>query len=143
MAVTGTPSNKIKYLLMTGAINLSTDTLKCVLANTGYTFDKDTDKYYSDVSASELANGNGYTTGGQTLTGVTVTENDTSDRADMACTNPSWTASGGSIGPTPGAWIIDDTATSDPIIGYIDFDGDQTTTTGNNFVIADVIVRLS
>jgi hypothetical protein len=143
MAVTGTPSNKIKYLLMTGAINLSTDTLKCVLAKTGYTFDRDTDEYYSDVSANELASGYGYTTGGQTLTGVTVTENDTSDRADMACTNPSWTASGGSIGPTPGAWIIDDTATSDPIIGYIDFDGDQTTTTGNDFVIADVIVRLS
>ncbi len=143
MAVTGTPSNKIKYKLLTGAIDLLTDTIKCALMKTGFTFDKDTNHYWADISADELANGNGYTTGGQTLAGVAVTENDTSDRADFTCTNPTWTATGGSIGPTPGAILYDDTDTNKAIIGYIDFDGDQTTTTGNNFVIADVIVRLS
>jgi len=140
MAVTATVSNKIKYLLLKA---LEEDTLKCCLMNTTFTFDVDADHYYSDISSDELANGNGYTTGGQTLTGVAVTENDSADRADLSCNNPTWAASGGSIGATGGAIVYDDTLTEKPIIGYIDFGGDQTASAGENFLISTVAIRLT
>ena len=61
------PSNKIKYLLATKAIDFANDTFKIILMATGFTFDIDTHHGYADVSASELGTGNGYTAGGNTL----------------------------------------------------------------------------
>ncbi|MCK4525979.1 hypothetical protein KAW18_01305 [candidate division WOR-3 bacterium] len=113
---------------------------------TGFTFNKDTHHGYADVSASELANGNGYSTGGNTLAGVAVTEDDTDDWTEVTWDNTSWTASGGAIGPSPGAIIYDDTPTSpqaDPIIGYIDFGGDQTQADGGVASIANIEVRIA
>ena len=141
-----TPSNKIKYLLATKAIDFANDTFKIILMATGFTFDIDTHHGYADVSASELGTGNGYTAGGNTLAGVAVTEDDTDDRTEVTWNNTTWTASGGSIGPTPGAIIYDDTVTSptaDPIVGYIDFGGDQTQSDGGVATIANIEFRIS
>lgn len=140
------PSNKITYLLATKAIDFANDTFKIILMADGFTFDRDTHHGYSDVSASELANGYGYTTGGNTLSGVSVTEDDTDDRTEITWNNTSWTASGGDIGPTPGAIIYDDTVTSptaDPVVGYIDFGGDQTQDDGGTATIANIEFRIS
>ena len=141
-----TPSNKIKYLLATKAIDFANDTFKIILMATGFTFDIDTHHGYADVSASELGTANGYTAGGNTLAGVAVTEDDTDDRTEVTWNNTTWTASGGSIGPTPGAIIYDDTVTSptaDPIVGYIDFGGDQTQSDGGVATIANIEFRIS
>lgn len=137
-------SNKIKYLLATKKIDFSADTFKIILMASGFTFNKDTHHAYADVSANELANGNGYTTGGVTLSGVAVTEDDTDDRTEVTWDNAQWTASGGPIGPTPGAIIIDDTVTSpaDPIVGYIDFGGEKTQADGGVATISNVEVRI-
>lgn len=136
-------SNHIKYLLATGVIDFSSDVFKIILMDTGYSFNKDTHALYADVSGDELADGNGYTTKGEILAGVSVTEDDTDDRAEVTWNNKSWTASGGSIGPTPGAIIIDETATDDPIIGYIDFGGEQTQADGGTCTISNIEVRIS
>lgn len=140
-------SNKIKYLLATGNIDFSSDTFKIILMDTGFTFNKDTHHGYADVSASELNTGNGYTAGGNTLAGVVVTEDDTNDYTSIVWNNTSWTASGGAIGPTPGAIIYDDTVTSpqaDAIIGYIDFGDDEVTQAdGGTATIASPTVRIS
>lgn len=136
-------SNRIKYLLATGAINFSSDTFKIILMQSGFVFNPDTHHGYSDVSASELATGNGYTQNNKTLAGVAVTEDDTNDRCSVTWSNVTWTASGGAIGPTPGAIIFDDTATGDPIVGYIDFGGNQTQADGGVATIASIEVRLS
>jgi len=143
MAVSATVANKIKYLLATKQIDFSSDTFKCCLMNTTFTFDKDAHHYCGDISSDELANGNGYTTGGQTLSGVTVTENDPADRTDVAWNNPTWTASGGSIGGSCGAIVYDDTVTDNPIVGYIDFDSTQTAAAGENFLISTITFRLT
>ena len=140
------PSNKIKYLLAIGAIDFSTDTFKMILMATGFVFNKDTHEGYADVLGSELPTGNGYTVGGKPLTGVAVVENDTDDRADITYNNVTWTASGGPIGPSPGAIIFDDTVTTpiaDPILGYIDFGGDQTQADGGVATIANLAARIS
>jgi len=52
--------------------DMANDTFKIVLLDDGHTPDA-THVYYSDISGDELSNGNGYTTGGETLTGATWT----------------------------------------------------------------------
>ena len=140
-----TASNKIKYLLAKKVIDFSADSFKIILMASGFTFNKDTHHGYADVSANELATGYGYTQNTKVLAGVTVTEDDTDDRTEVTWTNPTWTASGGSIGPTPGAIIFDDTVTTptaDPIVGYIDFGGEQTQVDGGIATISNVEFRI-
>lgn len=123
-----TPSNRMLAQLHQGGPNLATDTVEAVLMQSGFTFNRDTHSVYTDISASELANGNGYTTGGQALTGVNVTniEDDTNDRSDITWNDIQWTAVG-TIGPAAGAILIDQTA-GDIVIGYHDFQGDVSAT---------------
>lgn len=140
------PSNKLKFLLAKKVIDFSADTFKIILMQSGFVFNKDTHEGYADVSGSELGTANGYTAGGATLTGVAVTEDDTDDRCEITWNNVSWTASGGPIGPSPGAIIYDDTVTTptaDPIIGYIDFGGNQTQADGGVATISNIEVRIS
>jgi hypothetical protein len=140
------PSNKLKFLLASKVIDFANDTCKIILMANGYTFNKDTAHGYANVSANELANGYGYTVGGASLANATVTEDDTDDRCRVTWNNVNWTANGGNIGPTPGAIIYDDTVTTptaDPVVGYIDFGGNQTQASGGVLTIANVEVRIS
>lgn len=137
-------SNHYKFQLVSGNIDWDTDSFKIILMATAFTFDKDAHATYANVSASELATGNGYTQNTKTLPAATVTEDDTNDRAEItfaADPDIQWTASGGSIGPSPGAIIFDDTTTDDTIVGYIDFGSDQTATDGGTFTIDSITIR--
>lgn len=134
--------NHFKYLLATKAVDFANDTFKIILMTSGFTFDIDADAEYSNVSADELANGNGYTTGGNTLAGVAVTEDDSNDRCGVTWNNTSWTAAGGSIGPTPGAIIYDDTVANDPLVQYIDFGAEYTQADGGTATLSSLAFRL-
>ena len=142
-------SNKLKFLLASKIIDFANDSFKIILMQSGFTFNKDTHHGYADVSASELGTANGYTVNTKTLGAATVTEDDTDDRCEVTWANISWTASTGSIGPTPGAIIFDDTITAggvtvaDPVIGYIDFGGDQTQVDGGTATISNIEVRIA
>jgi hypothetical protein len=139
-------ANKAKFELANGRIDFASDAFEIILMDTGFVFDPDADHGYANVSADELANGNGYTTGGITLAGVTVTEDDTNNYTEVAWNNVTWTASGGSIGPTPGAIIYDNTAASpqaDTVIGYIDFGQEFTQVDGGTLTVANPTVRLA
>ena len=135
-------SNHYKYQIALGALNLDTDTINCALMASGYVFDKDNHATWSDVSANELTAGNGYTAGGQTLTVSSYTEDDANDRFEIIYNDVTWTASGGNIGPTPGAIIYDDTSADKTIVGYLDFGSDQTASDGVNFVIKSITIRI-
>ena len=91
----------------------------------------------------ELPTGNGYSQNGTLLTGQAVTEDDADDRAQMICNNIDFSASGGPVGPSPGAVLYDDSVTEKTIIGYLDFGGDQTIADGNNFRLQNVRIRIS
>lgn len=136
-------SNHIKYLLATGAIDFANDTFQIILMESGFVFNKDTHEEYADVLGQELANGNGYTTGGETLAGVAVTEDDADDRCEVTWNSVQWTAGGGPIGPTPGAIIYDDTVANDPIVGYIDFGAEYTQADGGIATLNNIEVRIS
>lgn len=139
-------SNKLKFLLASKVIDFANDSFKIILMASGFVFNIDSHTSYADVSAYELATGYGYTKNTKTLTGVAVTEDDTNDRCSVTWSNVTWTASGGSIGPTPGAIIFDDTVaspTAKPIVGYIDFGGDQTQADGGVATISNIELRIS
>ena len=91
----------------------------------------------------EIPTGNGYTQNGTLLTGQTLTEDDANDRAEMACGNIDFSASGGSVGPSPGALLYDDTVSEKTIVGYLDFDGDRTIADGNILRLQNVKIRIS
>lgn len=93
------------------------------------------------TGADELGTGAGYTQDTKTLSGQALAEDDANDRAEMTCSNVIWTASGGAIGPTPGAILYDDTSSDDTIIGYINFDGEQTAPDGADFTISNLKIR--
>lgn len=134
-------SNHMAYLLAYAFFY--GDTCKIALMESGFTFDKDADAEWADVSGEELANGNGYTTGGATLANLVLAEDDTNDRAQASWDNATWTANGGSIGPTPGAIIYNDSDADDPIVGYIDFGGEKTQADGGTATISNIKFRVS
>jgi len=135
--------NRIKYLLATKAIDFANDAFKVILMQTAFVFDKDNHKLYADVIGNELATANGYTQGTKALAGVSVVEDNTDDRCEIKWSNVTWVASGGAIGPTSGAIIYDDTVANDPIIGYLDFGGDQTQPDGGTVTLIAPEVRIS
>ena len=86
------------------------------------------------TSNDELATGNGYTQQTKTTGTVTVVEDNVNDRADGTFPTVTWTAAGGSIGPTPDAIFYDSTA--DVIIMDTNFGIDNTATDGTTFDLA-------
>ena len=81
--------NKFLHNLFTKKIDLEGDTLKLMLLEDTYTPDKD-HNIYSDVSGYQVLSGSGYTTGGEILTGATVTENDSGNNSSFDGDNITW-----------------------------------------------------
>jgi hypothetical protein len=116
----------------TDAIDFENDTIKAVLVTAAYTPNADTHQYYSDIT-NEVANGNGYTTGGQALANKAVTQDDTGDKAVFDSDDPTWA----SASFTARAVILyKDTGTgsTSPLIGYWDFGADKVSS-GGSFVV--------
>jgi len=132
MAIVATVSNHFKYQQSVKEIDFENDVFKIILLNTTFSFDPDTHATLADVTASQLATGNGYTQNDKVLAGVTVIEDDTNNRCGITWTNATWTASGGSIGPTGAVIIYDDTTTDDTVVGCIDFGTDYTIADGSS-----------
>lgn len=135
-------SNHLKYLVATGVINFSTHTFIIILMQSGFIFDEDAHALYAEVVADELATGFGYVQFTKVLAGVTITEDDVNDRANVAWSAASWTAGGGSIGPTGGAIVLDSTAANDPVVGYIDFENDYTQVDGGVMTLSGIEFRI-
>jgi len=130
----GNNTNKIISTVTAGVITV-TDTTGLVEESAGNMVTVQAD--------DELPAGNGYSENGILLTGQAVTEDDANDRVEMSCGNIDFSASGGSIGPTPGAILYDDTVTEKTIFGYLDFGGDQTIADGNKLRLQNVRIRIS
>ena len=103
---------------------------------------------------TEIANGQGYTTGGISLTKNAtdfdvLTEDDTNDRGLIQIKDLVWTASGGPIPASGGgaryAVFTDDNVTqgSREIIGYWDLVSDRTVSDGQTLTLQDCELRLN
>ena len=143
MSSVTTISNKFKLLLLNKQIDFSNDVFKIILMNSAFVYDKDTHGLLADVAANQIATGNGYTQDAKILTGVAAAQDNVNDMATVTWSDITWTAAGGSIGPTGGAIVYDDTATDKPIVMCIDFGEDCTTADGYSFQIKTPKLTLS
>lgn len=103
-------------------INLTSDTFKVMLVSSSYTPNQDTHTTKSDVTGEMT--GTGYTAGGVTLTGLTLTQSTSENKWTWDADDVTWT---GLTGSFRYAVIYDDTDASKPLVGYADL-GDQTAT---------------
>lgn len=106
-----------------------TDSVKVGLTTSSWVPNQDTMDFYNDVT-NELATAGGYTAGGVALASKTAlydtgTNELRLDAADVSWTSASFTAAF--------AFIYVDTAgaaSTDPLLGWVDFGGNQTVTSG-------------
>jgi hypothetical protein len=120
-------------------IDYLTDTIKFSLHNNTYVPDIDVHDFFDDAT-NELTTANGYTAGGITIAGKTVvyTGAGNINTFDMDDTTVIWTASGAGITFRYAVLRKDTgTASTSPLIGYIDCtgSGNTTVTAGNTLTI--------
>lgn len=115
--------------LVEKGFNLGADTLKVALSNTGPT--ASTDDELADIT--QIANGNGYTTGG---TAATISSSaQSSGTYKLVLADVVFTASGGSMAAARYAVLYDDTLTGDPLISYWDYGSSVTLAVGETLTI--------
>ena len=115
MAISQAMCTQFKRDVMLGLHDLDSDTIKIALYTSSATLNATTTAY---SATNEVANGNGYTTGGVTLANASVIINSTSGCFDSD--NPEWTSA---TFTARGALIYNDTE-SDFAIAVLDFGGD-------------------
>lgn len=107
--------------------NLNSDTLKIALTNSAPSA---SNTQLSDIT--QIANGNGYTTGGTAVGSNAYSQ--TGGTAKLTGNDVTFTASG-SMGPFRYAVIYNDSATNDELIGWWDYGSSVTLATGETFTI--------
>lgn len=125
--------NRFYRELAIGNINLSTDSIYCALASSGYTPDADHDIWSTGQSgpATNEISGTGYTAGGAALSGKAVTESDANNNAKWDANNVTWS---GSTITARHAVLYDQTTTSNVLIACFDFAADKSSNAGD-FVV--------
>jgi len=116
-------------------VDWATDTIKVALCTSSYTPDQDADDFYDDIS-NEVANGNGYTTGGETLGTKSVDYDASTNVMSLRGATTSWTSA---TFTARYAVIYKSTGTgsTSPLLGYVDFGGDETVSSGTFSIVWD------
>lgn len=111
-------------------------TCKLALVTDAFTPNRDTHDFWDDVSANELANGGGYTTGGITLTNVLWSYDSASDQVRIDFDDVSWTFTAAKTWRY-GVLYVDTVGASstDPVIILLTWDANQTVSTQYTLVI--------
>ena len=139
MAITQAFCTSAKADFLGGVIDLDTDTIKIALYTSAATLSAATTAY---ATTNEVV-GTGYTAGGNTLTGATISSSGTTafvDFNDTTWSTATITARGA---------LIYDSSVSDKAIAVLDFGADKTSTAGNftvQFPTADAtnaIIRIA
>ena len=134
MAVTSKVYHKAITSVFNEEVDWAADTIKVMLLS-AYTPSQANHQYHSDVvgAGTEVANGNGYTTGGATLTDKTeafASNVKQFDAADVVWSTSTITAAYAVVyDSTPGS------SATNPVLCYVDFDG-NVSSSGGNFTIA-------
>jgi hypothetical protein len=116
-------------------VNYLTGTVKLPLVTNAYTPDIDAHDFWNDASGSEVATGNGYNTGGETLASKTITYDTASDQVRWDCADVTWTFTASKTWRHAPIYI--DTAgasTTDPLYAALTWDSDQSLSTAYTLV---------
>lgn len=112
-------------------IDLDTDTVKVMLCTSSYTPDQDTHDYVDDVTNEVSATG--YTAGGATLSNKAVNYTGETNVFKFDADDVAWTAA---ITARYAVVYVDTgTASTSPLLGYVDFGQDETSGSGQTFTI--------
>jgi hypothetical protein len=115
-----------------GDHELDANSFRIVLTNSA----PNVDTWDELADVTQISNGNGYTTGGNTLSSVTWSETSAGSGVwRFSSADSVWTAAGGSIGPFRYVVLYNDTATNDPLVGYLDYGSSITVTDTNTFTV--------
>ncbi len=134
MAATSKTSWKLAQDMLQGvAYDLVNDNLKIILLGSGFSYDPETQGTYGDIQASEIAEGNGYIAGGQSLANKSIIMS--GGEAVVRADNVLWYASGGDFPPVCAAAVYDDTSADKTIISVIEFGQDYNVTDGTVLII--------
>ena len=120
--------NSFKRAIMGGSISLSADTIKVALTS-AYTPDINGHSTYSDIT-TEVIGAVAYTTGGETLTGVTLVQDNTDNEGVMDANDVTWENS--TI--TANGAVLYDSSYNNQLIGYVDFLSSKSSS-GSTFTI--------
>jgi len=125
-------------------IDWDTDTIKVALLTNSYTPDQDAHNYFDDVVANEVT-GTGYTAGGNTLANKTNSYNSSTNVITLDADDTTWSSS---TITARYAVVYDATPSTNatrPLIGYVDFGSDQSSSNGNFTITWDAtgIVRIT
>lgn len=140
MAITQAMCTSFKTEILGGTHDLDTDVIKIALFTSAATLGATTTAY---SSTNEVASGSGYTTGGNTLAGATISSSGTTafvDFSDSTWSSASFTARGA---------LIYNSSKSNKAVAVLDFGADKTSTNGDfvvQFPTADAsnaIVRIA
>lgn len=123
-------------------VDWDTDTIKVALTTSSYTPNQDTHDYFNDVT-NEVT-GTGYTAGGNTLASKTITYDDANNVIVLDAADSTW-ASSTITARYAVVYASTGTASTSPLIGYVDFGSDQSSTNGNFTITWDStgIVRVT
>lgn len=127
----GNKFNAFAAAMPNGLCNLSADTIKFMLTNTAPT---SSNAVYGDISGNELANGNGYTTGGASATLTSSTQTGGLYKYIASLASPTWTATG-SMGPFRYVVAYDSSASTKSLIGWWDYGSSLTLSSTNTFTV--------
>ncbi len=117
-----------------GGINYGADDIRMQLHTNAYTPNQNTHEFRSDLT-NEVANGNGYTTGGLAVAGKAV--NQSSNIVSLTHNNVQWTSSGAGF-TARHAVTYNNTPANDTarqLLWYMTFDQDETASGGGTFTI--------
>lgn len=107
------------------------DTLRIYLSNTAPSASGDNDK----ADLAEIANGNGYATGGQDVGNAISWTAATDVAAITSATGLSWTATGGAIASFRYVVLYNDTHASNILIGWWDYGSQVALAAGESFTV--------
>lgn len=110
-----------------GNIIPGTHTFRMSLHTSSYAPNKDHDRF--DDVTNEVANGNGYTTGGAIVT-ITFTTDNANDRTSVSFSEPSWPAATFSAAYGVVRRDRGGAASADELVAVLDFGGTITATNG-------------
>lgn len=128
MAVSAKLYGPALAIVWSAGINWGSDTIKVALLTSSYTPDQDAHNYFDDVSAYEVT-GTGYTAGGATLASKTNAYTSGTNTMALDAADSTWTSS--TITARYAALYKDTgTASTSPLIGYVDFGADQSSSAG-------------
>jgi hypothetical protein len=111
-------TNEAQLRLASGLLVWPTNTVVACLYTSSATFTKDSSAY---SSANELSSINGYTQLNKSVTGKTISLDDTNDQIIYDCDDIVWTATSGDIGPARYCALVDTQGGANKYLYIVDF----------------------